>query len=115
MQKKLNGKLALSRETLRNLSPKDLDEVKGGATTPARTPAILPTPAKAASPAPPPQGFADDLPSGRASFGRRAVEELFCRSKRSFPPAKAFFRRRRKKMSLRLTLSRGRKVIPSRQ
>jgi hypothetical protein len=42
MQKKLNGKLTLSRETLRNLSPKDLDEVKGGATT-SRTNTSNPT------------------------------------------------------------------------
>lgn len=42
MQKKLNGKLALSRETLRNLSPQDLDEVKGGATT-SRTGTSNPT------------------------------------------------------------------------
>lgn len=33
MQKKLNGKLTLSRETLRNLSPQDLTDVNGGATT----------------------------------------------------------------------------------
>lgn len=33
MQKKLNGKLTLSRETLRNLAPQDLTDVNGGGTT----------------------------------------------------------------------------------
>lgn len=33
MQKKLNGRLILSKETLRNLSPQDLEEVNGGATS----------------------------------------------------------------------------------
>lgn len=33
MQKKLNGKLMLSRETLRNLAPHDLSDVNGGGTT----------------------------------------------------------------------------------
>lgn len=33
MQKKLNGKLMLSRETLRNLAPQDLADVNGGGTT----------------------------------------------------------------------------------
>lgn len=33
MQKKLNGKLMLSKETLRNLAPQDLADVNGGGTT----------------------------------------------------------------------------------
>lgn len=33
MQKKLNGKLMLSKETLRNLAPQDLAGVNGGGTT----------------------------------------------------------------------------------
>lgn len=33
MQKKLNGKLTLSKETLRNLAPQDLEAVNGGATS----------------------------------------------------------------------------------
>jgi hypothetical protein len=33
MQKKLNSKMTLSKETLRNLSPQDLEAVNGGATS----------------------------------------------------------------------------------
>lgn len=33
MQKKLSSRLVLSKETLRNLSPQDLDAVNGGGTT----------------------------------------------------------------------------------
>ena len=37
MQKKLNGKLMLSRETLRNLAPQDLADVNGGGTSRTNT------------------------------------------------------------------------------
>lgn len=37
MQKKLNGKLMLSRETLRNLAPHDLSDVNGGGTSRTNT------------------------------------------------------------------------------
>lgn len=42
MQKKLNGKLMLSKETLRNLAPQDLADVNGGGTT-SRTGTSNPT------------------------------------------------------------------------
>lgn len=42
MQKKFNGKLMLSKETLRHLSPQDLTDVNGGAGT-SRTGTSNPT------------------------------------------------------------------------